>query len=155
MADASPTRRARRPTTPIADAAKAPPKRKSPPNGKPSRKAVKPARPSLRGKLWLEAAGRPVLTEATADLLDQIEVCGSVSGAARTLRFAYRRAWLLVDAANRAWPRPLVAKTTGGPAGGGAVLTEFGRHVLRTYRDLQLQLEHLLDVAGDPFDVPT
>jgi hypothetical protein len=30
-------------------------------------------------------------------------------------------------------------------------LTELGRHVLRTYRDLQLQLEHLLDAAGDPF----
>jgi len=26
-----------------------------------------------------------------------------------------------------------------------------GRHVLKTYRDLQLQLELLLDSAGDPF----
>ncbi|MDB5295443.1 MAG: MopB-like protein [Phycisphaerales bacterium] len=110
-----------------------------------------PERPQLRGKLWLEVGGRPVLTEAAADLLDQIEACGSVSAAARNLRFAYRRAWLLIDAANRAWPRPLVLKATGGAGGGKAELTEFGRHVLRTYRDLQLQLELLLDTAGDPF----
>jgi molybdate transport system regulatory protein len=124
----------------------APPERPKPPERPAPRD-----RPALRGKLWLEAAGRPVLTEATADLLDQIDACGSVSAAARNLRFAYRRAWLLIDAVNRAWAEPLVVKVTGGPGGGGAKLTDFGRHVLRAYRDLQLQLEHLLDVAGDPF----
>ncbi len=106
----------------------------------------------LRGKLWVEVAGRPVLTEAAADLLEQIDACGSLSEAARRLRFAYRRAWLLVDGMNKSWPKPLVRTATGGHRGGGAQLTEFGRHILHTYRDLQLQLELLLDSAGNPFD---
>lgn len=106
---------------------------------------------TLRGKLWVEAGGRAVLTEHAADLLEQIDACGSLSEAARRLRFAYRRAWLMVDALNKTWPTPLVRTATGGKSGGGAKLTEQGREVLRTYRDLQLQLEHLLDAAGRPF----
>ena len=122
----------------------------------------KPAKPSskpeknhprlLRGQIWVEAGGKAALTEAGADLLDQIQSCGSLSGAARRLGFSYRRAWMLLDAMNQRWPRPLVLTATGGQGGGGATLTDAGRHVLRVYRDLQMQLEHLLDTACDPFE---
>lgn len=128
---------------------------------KPKRKPRKPrakARPLpdaprvLRGQVWVEAGGGRAMNDAGADLLDQIDACGSLSEAARRLRFSYRRAWMLLDSINRRWPGPLVTTATGGTRGGGAKLTELGRHVLRAYRDLQLQLEHLLDVAGDPFE---
>jgi molybdate transport system regulatory protein len=105
----------------------------------------------IRGKLWVESAGKPALTDAGADLLDQIDACGSLSEAARRLRYSYRRAWMLLHAMNTRWPKPLATTAIGGRKGGGAKLTELGRHVLRVYRDLQLQLEHLLDTAGDPF----
>jgi molybdate transport system regulatory protein len=104
-----------------------------------------------RGRIWIEAGGRPVLTDAAADLIEQIGVCGSLSEAARRLGFSYRRAWMLLDRTNRAWPRKLVETSTGGRRGGGATVTELGAFVLRTYRDLQLQVEHLLDTVGDPF----
>src|SRR3954467_15849907 len=100
---------------------------------------------TLRGRIWVEVGGAAALTEAGADLLEQIEACGSLSEAARRLRFAYRRAWMLVDTMNRAWPKPIVATATGGKRGGGAKLTEHGRHILRAYRDLQIQMETLLD----------
>jgi len=106
---------------------------------------------TLRGQVWVETGGRPAITESGADLLEQIDACGSLSEAARRLRFSYRRAWMLLDAMNKRWPRPLVTTSTGGQRGGGAKLTDLGHHVLRTYRDLQLRLEHLLDSAGDPF----
>jgi molybdate transport system regulatory protein len=109
------------------------------------------ATPMLRGRLWVDIGGRIALTDPGADLLDQIAVCGSLSEAARRLHFSYRRAWMLLDSINRAWPRPLVTTATGGLRGGGAKLTELGQHVLRTYRDLQLQLEHFLGHTGDPF----
>src|SRR5579862_2901828 len=109
------------------------------------KRAKSPSRPLVRGRIWVEIQGKPALTEAGADLLDQIEVCGSLSEAARRLRFSYRRAWMLLDAMNRRWPGPLVTTATGGHKGGGAKVTPLGRHVLRVYRDVQLQLEHLLD----------
>jgi molybdate transport system regulatory protein len=114
-------------------------------------RARAPAR-VLKGKIWIEVDGKPALNDAAADLLEQINAWGSLSEAARRLGFSYRRAWLLLDMLNRKWPQPLVETATGGPHGGGATITELGRHVLGTYRDLQIQLEHLLNSAGDPFE---
>src|SRR5215471_19300240 len=100
--------------------------------------------PKLRGRLWVEIGNERALTEAGADLLEQIEACGSLSEAARRLRFSYRRAWMLLDAMNRRWPSPLVTTATGGKRGGGSRLTERGRRVLSGYRDLQVHLEAVL-----------
>ncbi|HEX4124735.1 MAG TPA: hypothetical protein VHY37_08420 [Tepidisphaeraceae bacterium] len=105
----------------------------------------------LRGRVWVEIDGKPAITDAGADLLEQIVASGSLSEAARRLRYSYRRAWMLLDGMNKRWPGPLVKTATGGRSGGGAHITELGRHVLAIYRDLQLQVEHLLDSAGDPF----
>lgn len=102
----------------------------------------------LKGKVWVEFEGQPALTDAGADLLEQIAICGSLSEAARRLHFSYRRAWMLMDAMNRRWPWPLVNTATGGVRGGGATVTEYGHRVLQTYRDLKLRLEYVLDQAG-------
>lgn len=106
----------------------------------------------LRARVWLEMDGKPALTDAGADLLEQIAVCGSLSEAARRLHFSYRRAWMLLDAMNRRWPTPLVRTATGGRRGGGATVTDLGRRALDAYRDLQVQLEHFLDLGADPFN---
>src|SRR5881296_2216905 len=111
-------------------------------------KPPKPTPPRLRGQIWVEIGNATAISEAGADLLEQIAACGSVSEAARRLHFSYRRAWMLVDAMNQRWHGPLVTKAVGGKRGGGTQLTELGHAVLRSYRDLQLQLEHLLDRAA-------
>lgn len=107
--------------------------------------------PQLRGRLGIDIGTRTALTEAGADLLEQIAVSGSLSQAARQLHLSYRWAWLLVDAMNRAWQKPLVLTATGGKCGGGATLTPLGRSVLSAYRHLQLELEHFLDLQSRPF----
>ena len=122
-----------------------------------SKRPTKPARkskshqPVLRGRVWIETDGKQALTDAGADLLEQIMVCGSLSEAARRLHFSYRRAWMLLDSMNHRWPKPLVITATGGSKGGGATVTEQGRQLLAAYRDLQVQMEHLLDSAGIHF----
>src|SRR5690349_10366096 len=107
--------------------------------------------PALRGQVWVEIGRAVALSPAGADLLEQITVHGSLSEAARRLGFSYRRAWMLLDAMNRRWPAPLVTTAVGGRRGGGARVTELGLLVLHGYRDLQFQLEHLLDEAAGPF----
>ena len=113
---------------------------------------MKQQTPKLRGRLWVERAGGVALTEAGADLLEQIDAVGSLSEAARRLRFSYRRAWVLLDGMNRRWPEPLVTTAVGGKRGGGAQLTPLGRAALAAYRDLQVQLETMLDHASAGFD---
>jgi molybdate transport system regulatory protein len=126
------------------------PKRRATGTNAAARKRSTP-RATLGAKIWVEIDGKPALTDAGADLLEQLAVCGSVSEAARRLHFSYRRAWMLVDAMNKRWPAPLVTKSIGGDRGGGTKFTPTGASVLRSYRDLQHQLEHFLDRATTEF----
>ena len=81
-------------------------------------------------------------------LLEQIAGSGSLSQAARELGMSYRRAWLLLDDMNRAFAEPATTSSIGGAGGGGAQLTEFGRQLVRTYREVE---EGASDMAGARF----
>ncbi len=78
-----------------------------------------------------------------ADLLDAIATTGSISAAGKQLGMSYRRTWLLVDTMNRCFQQPLVETATGGAHGGGTRLTAYGVDVLKRYRQLQTEIQHL------------
>jgi molybdate transport system regulatory protein len=124
------------------------PRKKSRPRPRPR---PRPGELLLRGRLTVEFGKTVGLSEAGADLLEQIVISGSLSEAARRLHFSYRYAWMLVDAMNRAWSRPLVKTATGGKRGGGAQLTALGHAALAAYRHLQLEFEHFLDIQSADF----
>lgn len=92
------------------------------------------------------------------DLLEAIEETGSISGAGRSMKMSYRRAWLLVDDLNHMFRQPLVEASTGGAKGGGAHLTPMGREVVAHYRAIEskamkaasLHIEALRDAAAEP-----
>lgn len=67
-------------------------------------------------------------------LLEAIGATGSISAAGRKLGMSYRRAWLLVDALNRAFREPVITTATGGKEGGGTALTPLGAEIVRRYR---------------------
>ncbi len=78
-----------------------------------------------------------ILGPGKVDLLEAIERKGSISAAAREMSMSYRRAWLLVDALNQMFARPLVVAAPGGARGGGAQITEFGKSVAAAYRRIE------------------
>ncbi|TBW38426.1 LysR family transcriptional regulator [Siculibacillus lacustris] len=71
-------------------------------------------------------------------LLEEIEVSGSISAAARVLGMNYRRAWGLIDHMNKAFGRPVVNGTTGSL--GGAELTDLGRDIIARYRAMETEV---------------
>lgn len=93
-----------------------------------------------------------------ADLLDAIDACGSISSAAKQMKMSYRRAWELVDVMNKCFKQPLVISSPGGHHGGGANLSDFGRTILKSYRDLvikssaaaQIELHQILSEIKTP-----
>lgn len=82
-----------------------------------------------------------------ADLIDAIERTRSISAAGREMGMSYRRAWLLIEATNAAFVEPLVVKATGGAGGGGAIVTDFGKQIVKHYRSMERKAA--LSVAKD------
>lgn len=82
----------------------------------------------------LMAGQATALGPGKAALLEALGRTGSISAAARSLGMSYRRAWSLIDSANRHFRGDLVTTATGGRGGGGARLTELGADALRRYR---------------------
>ena len=93
-----------------------------------------------------------------AELLETIDACGSISSAAKQMHMSYRRAWERVDVMNKWFSQPLGTSSPGGHHGGGAQLTEFGRFILKSYRDLvakahiaaQVELNQILSNLKEP-----
>ncbi|MBE0606777.1 MAG: TOBE domain-containing protein [Deltaproteobacteria bacterium] len=78
------------------------------------------------------------------DLLEAIDRCGSISGAARAVGISYKTAWDAVDAMNNASEKPLVLRAAGGVGGGGTIVTEEGQETVRLYRVLQGEHQRFL-----------
>jgi len=94
-----------------------------------------------RFRLRLYFGDRLTFGPGKADLLTQIDALGSIAAAGRAMGMSYKRAWSLVEDMNGGFMAALVVSTRGGPAGGGARLTEAGRAVLDHYRRLEAIVE--------------
>ena len=93
----------------------------------------------LQGKLWLELEPQKLLSPSRIELLKAVQKTGSISAAARHLEMSYKAAWDAVDAMNNLSDTTIVARSTGGKRGGGAVLTPYGIQMLDFYELAQVE----------------
>lgn len=126
--------------------AKTPEPPSHPVSAKSSRLAL--ARPQLR--ILLGDALK--LGPGKIELLEAIGRTGSISAAGRGMGMSYRRAWLLVDEANRMFRKPLVQASAGGSHGGGAQLTEFGRAIIEAFRRIEKRTHAAILEELQPFE---
>jgi len=99
----------------------------------------------VRSKVWLEKDGKLLMGWGRVTLLERIDQHGSISAAAKSMKLAYRNAWLWVEAMNRLAPEPLVEKSTGGARGGYARLTDEGRRIVREYKEKRASVRRIID----------
>ncbi|NOT14699.1 MAG: LysR family transcriptional regulator [Methylotenera sp.] len=92
-------------------------------------------------KIRIYNGGTVAMGPGKAELLETIDTCGSISSAAKQMQMSYRRAWELVDVMNKCFNQPVVTSASGGQHGGGAHLTDFGRFILKSYRDLVVKAQ--------------
>ena len=74
-------------------------------------------------------------------LLEEIDRVGSLSQAARALNMSYRRAWQLLESLNGSFAEAVAITAKGGRGGGGAVLTPFGRQLVRAYHGFDAEIQ--------------
>src|SRR5689334_21952254 len=94
-------------------------------------------RRKIRLNIRVDLSGGRSVGPGKIALLEAIEKKGSLSEAARALEMSYRRAWLLLDDLNKSFDESVVTTAVGGNQGGGAVLTPFGRELIRQYRGFE------------------
>ena len=92
----------------------------------------------------MRRAERTSVGEDRIGLLEAIDRCGSISGAAREVGISYKTAWDAVDAMNNAAESPLVLRAAGGVGGGGTLLTGAGKETVRLYRVLQSEHQRFI-----------
>jgi molybdate transport system regulatory protein len=97
-----------------------------------------------RASFRIELAPSKRLGPGKVRLLELVGETGSISAAARQMDMSYRRAWLLVEEANRLFGEPLVIGAAGGSGGGGAKLTPLAYRVIAAYRKIESEAGELV-----------
>ena len=96
-------------------------------------------------KIWLEHKGKPILGKGGAEILQAIEKEKSISKAAKKLGMSYRYVWNYLEKINRALGKPIIKTFRGGRrGGGGAILTELGKNLLKEYKRMEAYVGGLL-----------
>jgi molybdate transport system regulatory protein len=98
-------------------------------------------------KLWLEHNGEPILGKGGAQILQTIKEVESISKAAKKAGMSYRYVWNYLAKIEKTLGEPVVKTFKGGSkGGGGAVLTELGRKLLRDYNRVE---SYVGEIVGD------
>ena len=101
------------------------------------------------GKRWIECNGKKFFGPGPVELLELVEKNGSISKAARAMGLSYKKAWEIIDSANRLTALPLVITQSGGENGGGTILTNEAKKLITYHKALRRRFEQFLKNETD------
>jgi molybdate transport system regulatory protein len=78
-------------------------------------------------------------------LLERIDRLGSIAKAAEDMGMSYRAAWGKIKATEDGLGFKLLERTIGGKRGGGAVLTEDARRLMKAYAEFRQGLDEMVN----------
>ncbi|HVN96110.1 MAG TPA: LysR family transcriptional regulator [Syntrophorhabdaceae bacterium] len=95
-------------------------------------------------KVWLDNNGK-AFGEGPYRILRQIEKAGSLHQAAIDLGISYRKAWIMLQNAEKKLGFALIDRKVGGVAGGGSQITPSGKKFLKSYEKFRVDIEKVLE----------
>ena len=105
--------------------------------------------------LAFRSAGHLPVGRDRIAMLEAVAEHGSITAAAKALGYSYKAAWDGLNAVNNLLPTPALLTQSGGRGGGGATLTEAGRHLIGAFRRLEAKLTELsAHLGGDDAEAP-
>jgi len=91
----------------------------------------------VKYRIWLEKEGKFLLGEGSARLLLAIDETGSLSLASKKTGISYKKAWQIIKNIETLSGEKLIISKKGGSHGGGTILTEKGKELLKEYINLK------------------
>ena len=98
-------------------------------------------------KLWMvNEKNEAVFGNGLAELLEEIDKQKSMLEAAKQLSMSYRYALHRITLAEARLEQPLVTRVRGGAKGGGSSkVTDYGKDLVKRYRNVQQKVDRLLE----------
>jgi len=87
--------------------------------------------------IYINYDDRLIVNPERIELLKHIATEGSLLKASKNMGISYNKAWHMLDAVNAASAAPIHKKVRGGKGGGGAVLTDYGKLILKEYEAIE------------------
>lgn len=92
---------------------------------------------NIKSEIFLNKDDKNFIGKGRIELLENIEIYGSISRAAKNMKMSYKAAWDSIDSINKLSPSALVTKVSGGIGGGGTVITAYAKELIQTYKEIQ------------------
>lgn len=120
-----------------------------------SERGARPCRNSIRWRggararavLIVVRDGDKIIGPRFIQMLEEIDARGSIRSAAASLGIGYRHALAWIRRAEDLVGQALVERHAGGPAGGGASLTEKAQRLTRAYRRVNASIYRVVERA--------
>lgn len=106
----------------------------------------------IDGRFWINIDDKPFLGLGRIKLLQLIDETGSISKAAKELKMSYKAAWDMIDSMNSISDTQLVQSATGGSGGGGTVVTEKGKELIKNFQFIYQKHNDLFDFLSREAD---
>lgn len=91
---------------------------------------------TVDGQLWIKKNNQNFIGKGRIELLENIELYGSISKAAKHMKMSYKAAWDSVDIMNKLAKNSLVTKISGGKGGGGTVITSYAKELIYSFKEI-------------------
>ena len=88
------------------------------------------------GSIWIKKENRSFLGRGRVELLQNIQIHGSITKAAKAMKMSYKAAWDSVDIMNKLSSKPVVTKVTGGKGGGGTIITSHAKELIHAFEEV-------------------
>jgi molybdate transport system regulatory protein len=99
----------------------------------------------IKGNIWITTSKKEIIGKGRAQLLNEINNCGSIAQAAKNINLSYKKAWCMVKEMNTNYKEPIIKQIVGGKNGGGTNLTHYGLELLNNYNKIQTAFKTFID----------
>lgn len=106
----------------------------------------------IDGNIWIKKDNHGFIGRGRVELLQNIQIHGSISKAAKVMKMSYKAAWDSVDIMNKLANKPLVTKVTGGKGGGGTVITSHAKELISAYEEIHKLYKNYFETLENSFN---
>ncbi len=107
---------------------------------------------NVDGNIWIKKDDRAFIGRGRVELLQNIQIHGSITKAAKAMKMSYKAAWDSVDIMNKLASKPLVTKVTGGKGGGGTVITSHAKELIQAYEEISILHKNYFGTLQNSFN---